>query len=202
MRTRLIAAIAASLFVFPILADDKTTCVDGKEPAAIFEACGRLIASESESAHVKAVAYASIGLAHRRAKDFKAAETAYSSAIDLEPTMSALFFNRGVVRYAQGDPKSAIDDFTRAIQLDPSDPQPLINRAIMYFEGDDYAPALADMDAAIKLSPKTAMLFTYRAKIHLAAGNADRAIADFKQVLKLEPANDEAKAMLKDLSGE
>jgi tetratricopeptide (TPR) repeat protein len=202
MRMRFLAATAAVLFIVPLFGDDKSTCVGSEDHATVLAACGRLIASESESAHVKAVAYANIGNAHRRLNDFAAAETAYSEGIKFEPTMSALFFNRGVVRYAKGDPKTAIEDFTEAIRLDPKDIQPIINRAILRFEADEFAPALADMDAAIKLSPQTALLFTYRGKIHLAAGNADRAIADFRQVLKLDPANAEAKAMLQDLDAQ
>lgn len=202
MRTRLIATIAAVVFVFPMFADDKSDCVGGKDQATVLAACGRIIASEQESAEVKAVAHAAVGYAYRVARDFAAAETAYSEAIKLNPSMSVFYFNRGVVRYAKGDSQPAIDDFTQAIKLDPKSIDPFVNRAILQFEANDYAPALADMDAAIKLSPKMPLLFTYRAKIQLAAGNADRAIADFKQVLKLEPANEEAKAMLKDLGVE
>ncbi|HEX7833488.1 MAG TPA: tetratricopeptide repeat protein [Thermoanaerobaculia bacterium] len=204
MRTRLLAAIAtiALTTISPLYADDRSDCTGSQNHDVVMAACGRLIASETETAEIKAVAYANKALAFQRQGNFDAAIAELDQAITLNPKLSALYFNRGVMHYRKEDAKKAVADFTEAIRLDPTDLQPLVNRAIVAFDGDDYAHALADMDAAIKLSPKTPMLFTYRAKIQLGAGNAERAIADFKQVLKLDPANEEAKAMLKDLGAE
>lgn len=200
MSKRFLGAVAlAVLAAGGLRADDKTTCVGGGEHETVVAACGRLIADQKVSTEDKVVAYANIGLAHRRRNEFAKAAEQFTKAIELNPKMSALYFNRGVMRYALDDMDAAVADFSEAIRLDPKDLQPYVNRAIVQFEGNHYAPAIADMDAAIKLAPSTAMLFTYRGKIHLAAGNAEKAAADFKQVLKLDPANAEAKAMLSDL---
>ena len=200
MRT-LIALLVLALAPFAF-ADDRTSCTQSEDFDVVTAACGRLLADASSTAEVKAVAHANLGNAHRRQRAWDAAIGEYTAAIELNPKLSALYFNRGVAQYGKGDVKAAIVDFTEAIRLDPSDPEPLVNRAIMQFEGDAYAPAIADMDAAIRLAPKMAMLYTYRGKIHLAAGNADKAIADFRQVLKLDPANEGAKALLNDLGVE
>ncbi|HET8774727.1 MAG TPA: tetratricopeptide repeat protein [Thermoanaerobaculia bacterium] len=202
MRTHIAALALALTLCTAALADDRTDCTQSEDHAVVSAACGRLIASESSTSEVKAVAHANIGNSLRRQRDFAAAIGEYSEAIKLNPQLAVLYFNRGVSQYANGDPKAAIADFSEAIRLDPKDPQAYVNRAIMQFEGDAFAPALADMDAAIKLAPKMTMLYTYRGKIHLAAGNAGKAIADFKQVLKLEPANADAKALLADLGVE
>ncbi|HEX6094726.1 MAG TPA: tetratricopeptide repeat protein [Thermoanaerobaculia bacterium] len=200
MRTYVLAlALSVSTLA---LADDRTDCTQSEDHAVVAAACGRLIADQASTAEVKAVAHANIGNSHRRQQEWDSAIGEYTKAIELNPKLAALYFNRGVARYGKGDAKSAIADFGEAIRLDPKDPQAYVNRAIMQFEGDAHAPALADMDAAIKLAPKMAMLYTYRGKIHLAAGNADKAIADFQQVLKLEPANADAKALLADLGVE
>lgn len=199
MRT-LIAVLALAVSSLA-LADDRTDCTQSQDHDVVTAACGRILADAASTAEVKAVAHANIGNSHRRQKAWEAAIGEYTAAIELNPKLSALYFNRGVAKYGNGDAKAAIADFTEAIRLDPKDPEPLVNRAIMHFEGDAYAPALADMDAAIRLAPKMTMLYVYRGKIHLSAGNADKAIADFKQVLKLDPSNENAKAMLADLEG-
>lgn len=202
MRTS-IAVLALALSAATALhADDRTDCTKSEDPAVVAAACGRLIADASSTAEVKAVAHASIGYSHRRQKQWAEAIAEYTAAIELNPKLSALYFNRGVVRYAGGDPKAAIVDFSEAIRLDPKDPQPLVNRAIMQFEGGVYPPAIADMDAAIRLAPQMTMLYMYRGKIHIAAGNVDKAVADFRQVLKAEPDNRTAKALLADLGAE
>lgn len=202
MRTHIAAFLLALLALPSAYADDRTDCTESQDHAVVSAACGRLIADASSTAEVKAVAHANIGNSHRRQQEWDAAIGEYTQAIELNPKLAALYFNRGVAKYGKGDPKAAIADFGEAIRLDPKDPQGYVNRAIMQFEGEVYAPAIADMDAAIRLAPKMTMLYTYRGKIHLAAGNADKAIADFKQVLKMDPANADAKALLADLGVE
>lgn len=200
MRT-LIAVLVLALAPLTF-ADDRNDCTQSSDHDVVTAACGRIIADAASTAEVKAVAHANIGNAFRRKQAWDEAIREYTAAIEFNPKLGALYFNRGVSQYGKGDTKAAIADFTEAIRLDPSDPQPLVNRAILQFEGDAYAPALADMDAAIRLAPKMAMLYTYRGKIHLAAGNADKAIADFRHVLALDPANAGAKALLADLGVE
>jgi tetratricopeptide (TPR) repeat protein len=203
MTKRLFAvAVLALTAISSLHADDKTDCAESTDYDVVMAACGRIIANEATKAEVKAVAHAHRATAFQNEGDFDAAIVELDAAITLNPEVSALYFNRGVMHYRKQDATRAVADFTEAMRLDPANLQPLVNRAIVAFESEDYEHALADMDAAIELSPKTPMLFTYRAKIQLGAGNAERAIADFKQVLKLDPANEEAKAMLEDLGVE
>lgn len=202
MRTSIAAFALALSAVILARADDRTDCTQSEDHAVVTAACGRILADASSTAEVKAVAHANIGNSHRRQRTWEAAIGEYTAAIELNPKLAALYFNRGVAKYGGGDAKAAIADFSEAIRLDPTDPQPFVNRAIMQFEADAFAPALADMDAALRLAPKMTMLYTYRGKIHLAAGNADKAIADFRQVLKLDPTDAGAKALLADLGDE
>jgi tetratricopeptide (TPR) repeat protein len=202
MRTSIAALALALSAVTIVYADDRTDCTQSQDHAVVAAACGRILAEASSTAEIKAVAHANIGNSLRRQQAWDAAIGEYTAAIELNPTLAALYFNRGVAKYGGGNAKAAIADFSEAIRLDPKDPEPLVNRAIMQFEDGAYAPALADMDAAIRLAPKMTMLYTYRGKIHLAAGNADKAIADFRQVLKLDPADAGAKALLADLGAE
>src|SRR5688572_8342753 len=97
MRTSLLAiALTLSTLAF---ADDKTACTESEDHDVVTAACGRLLAAESSSAEVKAVAHANIGNAYRRQQNFAAAIVEYSKAIELNPTLSALYFNRGVSQY-------------------------------------------------------------------------------------------------------
>lgn len=195
----LIAALTLTLFATTAFADDKTDCATSQDQDRVIAACTAVLDGAGDDAELRAVALTNRGSARYRQKDFDAAIADLDEAIKLNPKLSGAYFNRGTAYYRKNDAKRAMADFTEANRLDPKNVDVLVNRAILYFELDDNAHAVADMDAAIRLAPKFAMLYTYRAKMHLDSGDAKRAGADFKRVLELEPANEEAKAMLRDL---
>ncbi|MGN9787316.1 tetratricopeptide repeat protein [Nonomuraea sp. ZG12] len=57
------------------------------------------------------------------------ARRALDSAIERAPGLAAAWGNRGVLRYAAGDPEGAVADLTQAIGLDPQ-PDLYVNRAV------------------------------------------------------------------------
>lgn len=199
MRLGVRTTLTLTLLATTALADDRSACVQDANQELSIAACGRLIANANEPAEIRAIAYANRGSARKRQKDLDAALADFTEAIALNPKLAQAYFNRGVVYFARNDAKHSMEDFTAAIERDPKEPEFFVNRGVLYFELDDHAHAIADLDSAVKLAPKMVLLYTYRGKIHLSAGNADKAAADFKQVLELDPANEEAKAILKDL---
>lgn len=65
--------------------------------------------------------YFNRGLAFKALGRFRDAESDYSNAIKLDPSMVAAYTNRGNVRVLRNDLSGALSDYRRALVLDPGD---------------------------------------------------------------------------------
>jgi tetratricopeptide (TPR) repeat protein len=88
--------------------------------------------------------------------DAVGAVSAYTSALEREPTMSASWNNRGMAHIALKDYKSARDDFDAVLQLDDKNSKALYRRALCRKELGDNAGAMADAKALLKIDPSNA----------------------------------------------
>ncbi|MFG2077872.1 tetratricopeptide repeat protein [Nonomuraea maritima] len=70
-----------------------------------------------------------LGQLETAAGRWESAGTALDAAVARAPELAAAWGNRGVLRYAAGDPAGAVADLTRAVELQP-DPDLYANRAV------------------------------------------------------------------------
>jgi tetratricopeptide (TPR) repeat protein len=123
---------------------------------------------------------------------FRAAETDFQKALDLDPSELArygLHVNRAAVRVRQGDFARAEADLREAIRLRPGQYQAYVNLAQAYQQQRRLDDAVAQLDEAVRLEPALPALYDSRARLHLQRGDQEAAGRDFEKVVALKPAD-------------
>ena len=69
-------------------------------------------------------------------------------------TLGGIYYNRGVVKYAEKDYQGAIEDYTKAIALNQSDADAYYNRSITKRDIGDKVGAFEDMTKSMELEGK------------------------------------------------
>jgi len=95
--------------------------------------------------------------------------------------------NRGVARFAQGDPAGAIQDYDRALALDPGYAVAHANRGMAHLAKGAFAQALWDYDTAIALDPAYGPAYANRCWLFGFMGYGEAALADCETSLRLAP---------------
>ncbi|HRH40400.1 MAG TPA: tetratricopeptide repeat protein [Pyrinomonadaceae bacterium] len=112
--------------------------------------------------------------------------SAFTKAIELDPTYDDAYNHRGDAYNWKKDYDLAIGDLTKAIEINPKRLYLYIHRGSTYFiEGKRYELAIADYTKAIELNPKNDSLYRMRAMIYDAAGHKDLADADLQKAKEL-----------------
>jgi tetratricopeptide (TPR) repeat protein len=119
--------------------------------------------------------------------DLDRAISDYSSAIELDPTYTDAYNNRGNAKNERGDPDGAISDFNQALKLNPKYAYAYNNRALAKQAKGDLDGAIADFSDAIEVDPKYANAYANRGVAKQAKGDLDGAIADFNRAVELDP---------------
>jgi tetratricopeptide (TPR) repeat protein len=123
-----------------------------------------------------------------RSGDLDGAIADYTRAIELEPTFTAAWANRGWARGQKGDCDGAIADFTKAIELEPTCTAAWANRGWARGQKGNADGAIADCTRAIELTPELAKAWAVRAHARGVKGDQDGDIADATKAIELDPA--------------
>ena len=132
--------------------------------------------------------YQKRGIAHHGKRDYDAAISDFTKAIELNPKDDESFYLRGKSYISKGDNYLSIADFTRAIDLKPEQSYLLLTiRGATYSNLNDLDRAVADFTKAIKVNNKCVLAYFFRGKSYFKNGEYDRAIKDFTKAIKIEP---------------
>lgn len=112
---------------------------------------------------------------------------AYSQALELEPDMAELVYNRGVVAYDLERFDDAINDFSRAIDLDPEHFGAYYNRGNAQFLREDFAAAEADFSRAVELDAEDVSARYNLATSLYRLERYRQAVDEFRVALELDP---------------
>ena len=135
-------------------------------------------------------ALANRGNAYFNKRDYDSAMQDYDAALRLNPVgYATLFYGRGSVYNAGGDPVHAIEQFDAAIRLQPEFPEAFNNRGIAYFNNGQFSRAIEDCGQAIQFRPGYASALQNRGNAYAAKGQYDRAIEDYSKAIELKPAS-------------
>ncbi len=115
-------------------------------------ASGVVIETAAPTGAPRARAYAQSGVDLSNQGQWEKAVEAYTSAIELDPTLALAFINRGTAYNQLGNYDLAVVDLTKAIELDPTDPFAPGLRGIARAQTGDIAGATADFDRALSLT--------------------------------------------------
>ncbi|NJL37188.1 MAG: tetratricopeptide repeat protein [Leptolyngbyaceae cyanobacterium SM1_4_3] len=108
----------------------------------------------------------------------------YAQSPPTAPEEAEVYYNRGLVRYSQGDLAGAVEDYTRAIELNPENALIYNNRGIARVEQGDLVGAIADYTRAIEIDPNYALAYDNRGNARRNQGDLAGAIADHTRAIE------------------
>jgi predicted O-linked N-acetylglucosamine transferase (SPINDLY family) len=120
-------------------------------------------------------------------KKYKEAEGYLQSALKINSSSDATFYNYGIVLKALGRPDEALQRFTQAITLNPGNADSWNNRGTVLSDLGDYRAAIEDFDKAISLDPNSAAAMFNKSKSLAKLKRYDEALAASDQALAMKP---------------
>lgn len=98
-----------------------------------------------------------LGMYHFKKSEWKAAELFYGRALKVNPNLSELHNNLGLVSLAKNEPADAIESFKKAISIN-SDPAAAANLGSLYLAQKNYSKALVGLEIAYRKNKKDVRL--------------------------------------------
>src|SRR5947207_3020967 len=96
----------------------------------------------AQTRNTEAASYTNLGDKFARNGEF---------ALDINPTLKTVFYNRANMKLGQGDVNGALEDFNKALLSDPKYVVAYNNRGIARLKAGDIEGAIADFSQAIKI---------------------------------------------------
>jgi putative transposase len=125
------------------------------------------------------------GADYVQTKQYEAALTDLTSAIEIDGQESVLFVNRGAAYEGLGQYQRALQDYTQAAGLAPHDPLVYFDRGNVYSELGQFERAILDYDKAIALDPNQVRAIENRGIAYDKLGRHDEALRDMMTAKKL-----------------
>jgi tetratricopeptide (TPR) repeat protein len=119
-------------------------------------------------------------------KDYEQARKLLSLVINLDPTNSQAFYQRGLVWIELGILSCAYDDFTAVLRLDPNNYDAYYHRGIIQLGYGQYKSAIWDFNRAINIDGKRPEAYCGRGEARTAYGRLKLALQDFTQAISLD----------------
>jgi Flp pilus assembly protein TadD len=109
----------------------------------------------------------------------------FNQAIQLAPTYTEAWYNRGNLLAKMGEYQAAIKDYSESLRINPLFAHSYVNRGNMFFLESDKSQALADYNHALKLDPQHAVAYKNRGMLYFDQKEYAKALKDFEHVLEL-----------------
>jgi len=119
------------------------------------------------SAQTQAIEHTNQGIALADAGQYDEAITAYTKAIQLDPSFALAYNNRGCAYHNKGQYDRAIADYNKAIELDPSFALAYNNRGLAYYSKGLRNLAIADFNKVIALTTDPGLIQDAREMIEI-----------------------------------
>jgi tetratricopeptide (TPR) repeat protein len=127
------------------------------------------------------------GVAHQQKGQTDVAIHAYDMAIQLNPSVSAYYFNRAIAYYELENFEKSLVDYNEAIRQNPSDSHAYYLRGLVYLKLNKFFEHLSDNCKAIELDPDNIDALLARAAAYIQISNYEEALADLNHVITLQP---------------
>ena len=109
----------------------------------------------------------------------------FTRAIELNPTLSAAYEERGMLYYFQAHYTKMIRDFLKVTKLSPDDANGYAMLGIAYFKINNYHSAVTNLNRAIALKPGLATPYGYRAEAYRLMGMMEPAVQDATRAIEI-----------------
>ncbi len=104
----------------------------------------------------------------------------YDKAIELDPSYSEPYYNRGKAKLNLRRYGGAIDDFNIALNLDPNNSDIYNNRGIAKKKSNNFKGAIDDYNKSLALNPRNYRVYLNRGIAYFESGNEVGACSDLK----------------------
>lgn len=111
----------------------------------------------------------------------------FTQQIELNPTESAFWNNRGRVWDEKKEHDKAIVDYEKAAELRPDDPTTHNNLGTSHQLKGDHAAAIKHFDAALAADPTDATVYYNRGRANQYSGNYAAAAKDYADSVRVDP---------------
>ena len=118
---------------------------------------------------------------------FESAVEDYSAAIELDNSIDAAYFGRGLAYGRQGFINEGIKDLSHYIKRNPNNSLAYTKRGVRYLWLGDKESAFKDLNKAISLNPKNAEAHDDLGVVLAQKGNYKEAIKHFQITIQIEP---------------
>ncbi len=119
---------------------------------------------------------------------YKDAATAYSKALELNPSDSVLWNSHGMaLLFGLNDSLNAIKSFDKALELNSSLAEAWSNRGIALFKIDRYEESISSLNRATALDPNSYDSWTFLGMSQASVGDYQNAINDFDKAIQINP---------------
>lgn len=132
-----------------------------------------------------AEANVSMGGLHYDAKNYRAAEEAYRTALAAAPDFPDALVGLARAQFRRGDQRGALASLDRAVAAAPNDAIVRLDRSRVLYELGRYAECEAELDEAIRLAPQSAWTYLERGILYFDTGRAALAEADLSKSIEL-----------------
>ena len=149
-------------------------------------------AEREEKQELTAVDYFIRGMRAHNEERFQDAITAYTAAIEKNPTSFLSYNCRGLSYCSLDQYKKGIADYTMAIRLCPQNDKVYFNRGLAYQNLEELEKAIADYTMAIELNPQDAAAYFNRGVAYQDSGEHKKAIEDYSKAIELDPEDADA----------
>ena len=156
----------------------------------------------SESLKLKpgnATAYDMLGMKLVTLKRWKAATSAYRSALAIDPSLVGSRYNLGIVLSKQGLGDEALKEFQQVIKSDPKHALAHANIAAQMIGRKNFPVAIEHLRLALTAKPDLHAVRFQLGRILEATGQQDEAITQYKSLLARQPSYAPAAARLKEI---
>ncbi|MBC8153770.1 MAG: tetratricopeptide repeat protein [Bacteroidetes bacterium] len=154
---------------------------------AKFREAVQLLNQAVEADAGNAEAFNTRGVAYFELKEYANANLDYEQAIKLNPTAYRPYYNRALLKTAQGDVAAALSNYSDAIRVAPDTAENYLNRGQLFATEGQLQPAINDFTQAIRLSPKNALALYNRGNLRYQQKDLTGAVADFQQAVAADP---------------
>jgi tetratricopeptide (TPR) repeat protein len=131
--------------------------------------------------------YNYLGLAHLSLQAYGDAVKAFKQALRLNPDLTDVHNNLGVLYSEMGEKEKAFQEFTFVVRdhTFPTPEKPLYNLGELYLREKNVELALMHFRRSIEKNPSFAMGYRGLGKVHLALGEHEEAIENFEKAVEL-----------------
>ena len=120
--------------------------------------------------------------------NYRAAISAYSTAIALNPNDSDAYCSRGSAHFNLKEYQQAADDCTAALAINPGQIPAYLHRGASRRGLGDYAGAVSDLTIYIGYQPNSVSAWYERGLAYDRSGDATHALADYQRMVALYDA--------------